>query len=124
MVADADGGEAPPTDALNRAEVWSGPIPPPAVLESFERALPGLAREIVDEFRTEARHRREIEARASRTEAASELLGKAMALIFAGGCFGVTVYAVAHDANWVAGVIGGGIIVSGIAAFLGRGRAD
>lgn len=86
--------------------------------------MPGLAREIVDEFRAEAHHRREIEARASRTESASELLGKAMALVFACGCFGVTIYAVAHDADWVAGVIGGGTIVSGIAAFLGRGRAD
>ena len=86
--------------------------------------MPGLGREIVDDFRTEAKHRREVEARASRTEAAGELLGKAMALVFACGCFGVTVYAVAHDADRVAGGIGGGAIVSGIAAFLGRGRAD
>ena len=84
--------------------------------------MPGLAREIVDEFRAEAKHRRSIEARASRIEAASELLGKTMALIFAGGCFGVTLFAIAHDADWVAGVIGGGTIVSGIAAFLGRGE--
>ena len=123
-MADADGVEPQSADPVGRAEVWSGPIPPPAVLESFERAMPGLAREIVDEFRAEAKHRRDIEARASRTEAASELLGKAMALLFACGCFGVTVYAVAHDADWVAGVIGGGTIVSGIAAFLSRSRTD
>lgn len=123
-MAAADGSEPPPIDPAGRAEVWSDPIPPPAVLEGFERALPGLAREIVDEFRAEAKHRREIEVRASRTEAASELLGKAMALLFAGGCFGVTVYAVAHDADWVAGVIGGGTIVSGIAAFLSRSRPE
>lgn len=90
-MADTDGTEPSSPDPSRRAEVWSGSIPPPAALESFERAMPGLAREIVDEFRAEARHRREIEARASRTEAASELIGKAMALLFACGCFGVTI---------------------------------
>ena len=121
MVSTDNADRPSPTDPVGRAEIWSGPIPPPAALENFERAVPGLAREIVDEFRAEARHRRSLEARASRTESASELLGKIMALIFACGCFGVTLYAIAHNADWVAGVIGGGTIVSGIAAFLGRG---
>ncbi len=51
--------------------------------------MPGLAREIVDEFRAEAKHRRAIEGSGlPRLEAASELVGKAMALLFALGCFG------------------------------------
>lgn len=94
------------------------------MLEAFERAVPGLAREIVDEFRMEAKHRRSLESRASWLEATSELLGKALALLFAIGCFLVTFYAIDHGADWVAGIIGGGTIVSGIAAFLARSRAD
>lgn len=43
---------------------FSGPLPTPAMLEEFDRVLPGLARRIVDRADTELAHRHAIELKA------------------------------------------------------------
>ena len=38
---------------------WEGPLPPPALLEQYDRVAPGLARRLTEEARAEASHLRE-----------------------------------------------------------------
>jgi len=45
-------------------------------------------------------------------------IGQALAGLYALGAFGITAYAIYMGADWVAAVLGGGTIVSGIVAFL------
>src|SRR5689334_8353069 len=42
---------------------YSGPLPPPDMLEAFERALPGAANRILTLTEVQARHRRSVETR-------------------------------------------------------------
>lgn len=45
-------------------QVFSGPLPPPAVLEGYERALPGSAGKILEMATREQQHRHSVEAAA------------------------------------------------------------
>ena len=51
------------TTAIQKA-TWSGPLPPPAALEGFERIHPGSAKLIIDHMIAEGEHRRKIEQQA------------------------------------------------------------
>src|SRR2546430_16686828 len=45
---------------------WSGPLPPPAALDEFNRIVPGAAERIFAQFEAEGAHRRELEQRQSK----------------------------------------------------------
>jgi uncharacterized membrane protein len=53
----ADGTTAPEDRRVELSASFSGPLPPPAVLEGYEKAVPGLAREIADQWKAETSHR-------------------------------------------------------------------
>lgn len=42
-------------------EQYSGPLPPPRLLREFEEAVPGSAAKILDNWRDESAHRRQLE---------------------------------------------------------------
>jgi uncharacterized membrane protein len=76
----------------DRRLVWSasfrGPLPPPDVLAAYDEATPGLAREIVEQWKAETAHRhhtidglRAIDQEAMRTYYKSERHGQRIALI-------------------------------------------
>src|SRR4051812_3563808 len=43
------------------SEQYSGPLPPPKLLKEFEEAIPGSAAKILDNWRHEGEHRRQLE---------------------------------------------------------------
>lgn len=47
----------------SRSVSWFGPLPPPAVLESYEKAMPGAMERIVAMAEAEAGHRRMLDVR-------------------------------------------------------------
>ena len=100
--------------------VWAGPMPPSFELANLDKVVPGLAREVADEFRAEAKNRRRLENRKSKTEAAAALLGYLMAAGFAFGCFFTIWHAIEEQAYATAGIIATGALVGGISAFLGN----
>lgn len=105
---------------MQRREEWSGPLPPPAALQAFEDISPGSAAKIIDEFQHEAAHRRDMDRRAATFATTEGLIGQVSAIVFALGGLGVAAYAAFVGAEWVAGIIGGGVIVSGIIALRGQ----
>ncbi|WP_260338754.1 DUF2335 domain-containing protein [Levilactobacillus parabrevis] len=44
-------------------EMYSGPIPHPAILEGYEKLYPGAAKEIIENGVQESRHRRKLETK-------------------------------------------------------------
>ena len=56
-------GEGHPSRLIVTHMSYSGPVPPPAVLQEFERTLPGAANRILALTETQARHRQAIELR-------------------------------------------------------------
>lgn len=57
------------------SETWLGPLPAPADLEAFDRAVPGSGETILHSFRAEGTHRREREDRESRAWAFAVRIG-------------------------------------------------
>jgi uncharacterized membrane protein len=116
----------PSSQAAKRRDVtalasWSGPLPPPAALEAFEKIVPGAAGRIVDEFQKESDHRRRLERREASFVQWDTHIGQALAIVFALSAFGVVAFAIYRNAPWVAGVLGASVIGAGVVAFL-RGR--
>ena len=101
-------------------QIWAGPMPPSFELANLDRVVPGLAREVADEFRAEAAHRRRLENRRSAMDAAATGLGYAMAGVFAAGCFVTIWHAIDAQAYTTAGIIATGALVGDISAFLGN----
>lgn len=101
-----------------RSIEWSGPLPPPAALEAFENVAPGSAAKIVAEFQAEAAHRRQQERWEGLLTIGDTIIGRLSAMLFAAGGFGVTYVAIVNDSPWVGSIVGGGMIVSGMAVLL------
>lgn len=59
---------------------YSGPIPPPDLLQRFDEVYPGAAKQILDDFVQESAHRRGMERKVVGAEAFKEVCGS----IFAG----------------------------------------
>jgi uncharacterized membrane protein len=46
---------------VREVATFQGPIPPPSIIEGYERVLPGSGQTIIEEFKKEGEHRRDIE---------------------------------------------------------------
>ena len=62
-------------------QVFQGPIPPPAVLEGYEKACPGAADRILSMAEKQSEHRREMEQKVVSSEMSSERIGMHYAFI-------------------------------------------
>lgn len=78
----------PPETEVNPAErivagQWSGPLPPPAALEQFERSAPGAADRILGMAEREEDHRHAQEREMLRSDARARTRGQWMAFLLA-----------------------------------------
>jgi uncharacterized membrane protein len=62
---------------------WSGPLPPPAALEQFERASPGAADRILTMAEQEEKHRHELERMMVSSEIKARNRGQALGFAIA-----------------------------------------
>ena len=76
----------------------------------------------IGEFQQEAAHRRALEQIQAAQTGRETLMGQVLALLFAAGALGATAFAIHEHQPWAASVLGGGVIVSGIVAFV-KGRS-
>lgn len=110
-------------EALPSIESWQGPLPAPHTLEEFERIVPGSAKAIIDEWETEAGHRRKYEQRALSFQGLEQIGGRLLGFVFAIVALGVTVYLAQIVAEWAASIVGAGMIGSVVLALIsGRSR--
>jgi uncharacterized membrane protein len=62
-------------------EMFQGPLPPPSVLEHYDRIVPGAAQRILAMAEQQATHRQALERRVSRTGTITSVLGQLFAFV-------------------------------------------
>ena len=97
---------------------YSGPIPPPAMLEQYDRIVPGAAARILKMAEDQSAHRQELEKKAIGSDVRNSLLGIIAAFVIALSAFGVVIFAVQKGQAIPATVLGSGVIVSLVSAFI------
>lgn len=116
-----DGEPVGEDTARDRRLAWSasfsGPLPPPPTLAEYDQTVPGLAREIVDQWKAETEHRhrtidglREIDQESMRAYYGSERRGQWLALAVFLAVIAVAVLAIIlhREAVGVAAIVTGG----------------
>ena len=94
--------QGPRAEAL--AVRWEAPLPPPALLEQYDRIVPGLASEIVKRAEEEGRHLRNLDEAALKAAVDYRTRGQWMGFAAVAGILGVSALALAEGAWWVAGI--------------------
>lgn len=69
--------------SLFRAESFSGPLPPPEMLQKYNEVSPGLADRIVSMAEKQSDHRRDLEKKVVYSNARRALVGQIMAFVIA-----------------------------------------
>lgn len=118
-------GKPEPRSMTFEAQAFSGPLPPPAVMEAYERICPGAAERIMSLAEREQGHRHQTEDRLVEAKVADRhlqrrefRLGQIFGFVI--GMTGLTasVYLSTHGAPGVGGTIGTTVVVSLVTAFL------
>ena len=108
---------------IHQQASWSGPLPPPQVLQGFNQLVENGAERVFKQFEWEAEHRRHLESYVAETDRGERRLAQALAGTFAFGALGVAAYALYCGAFTTAAVIGGGTVAAVVLAFLGKKAA-
>ncbi|MEM7088397.1 MAG: DUF2335 domain-containing protein [Pseudomonadota bacterium] len=103
---------------VTQQAAWSGPFPPPAILEQFNGVVENGAERIFRAWESETNHRQKEERRELTLFALDNYLGKIFAFIFVIVALGISAYAATHGAEWFATILGGGTIASVVWAFV------
>ena len=83
---------------------WEAPLPPPALLEEYDRVVPGLARQIAEQARGSESHIHELKRTALTAAIESVTRGQWMGFIVVLAILGVSAFAIEKGAWWVAGI--------------------
>jgi len=104
---------------------YSGPLPPPAALEHYERISPGLSDRIVRMAEAEAQHRRLLERHEQdflvadgEQDRKERKRGQVFALVIAVIALACSTGCAVYGATVVASIIGGTTIVGLVTAFI------
>lgn len=117
VAARGDGGNGK-TVAQFQQSTFSGPMPPPAVLEGYERLVHGAAERILVMAESDAKHQQEIEFAALRAAEAEIKRGQFFAFIIGLTALGASMGALAMGYPTVAGIIGGTTVVGLVSVFI------
>lgn len=85
---------------------FSGPIPPPNIIEGYEKVLPGSADRIISMAERQSEHRQKMEQKMINAESRDSLLGVVFAFILGIGCIVaavIMVFLVPQNAGAIAG---------------------
>jgi len=109
---------SPPVATQIQRASFSGPLPPPAILEGYDRIVPGAAERILAMAEADANHQREIELAA--LQAADREVRRGQIFGFTIGVLALvsSVIALYMGSPTVAGIIGGTTVVGLVSAFI------
>ena len=97
---------------------FQGPIPPPEVIEAYERIVPGSAKQIMKTWEKQVGHRIEKETRGSKSDALNSLLGVVSAFIIAMATVLGGVWVMLSGSVWAGGIFGGLGLVGLVSVFI------
>lgn len=87
---------------------FSGPIPPPSIIEGYERVLPGSADRIIAMAERQSLHRQKMEEKMIDAESRDSLLGVIFAFILGIGCIiaaVIMVFVVPQNSGAISGAL-------------------
>ena len=94
---------------------YSGPLPPPEILEHFDRIVPGGAERIFAQFESQSARRQKIEVRVINSNTFVQIFGAVSALILGTIAIGGGLYLV-HEGKSLGGF---GAFFAGLASLVG-----
>ena len=100
------------------SQSYSGPIPPPQILEEFERIIPGAAERILHMAEENGKHQREMERSALNMVADTTRRGQRYGLLIGLTAFVTCIIALWLGSEGTAMTIGGVTIVGLVAVFV------
>ena len=100
---------------------WEGPIPPPAAFDGYNDVVEDGAERLFAQFEAETKHRHLMQRRSQTLPFIVQIGSFVCALIFALSLLGVVVFAIIEKAYVTAGLMGGGIAVGIVSAFIRYG---
>lgn len=102
---------------------YSGPLPPPEILEKYERLVPGSAERLFQQFEQQTAHRHTVELRVIKSNTLCQVLGSISALLLSLLALGGGLFLV-HEGQSIAGLAALlGALASLVAIFI-YGRRD
>lgn len=96
----------------------SGPLPPPSILEGYERVLPGSAERIVKMAETQSLHRQLLEKTLVSTSSRNSTMGLIFGFIIAVIAFALSAYLIYTSHVVVGGIMGSAVIVALVGVFV------
>ena len=103
--ADFVAPEQKSAQAIVMSESWSGPFPPPSVIEKYEDMVPGAADRILKMTENQTAHRIEIEKIVIRGDSTRSYLGLIFGFILSMAVISGGIYLVANGHDWAGGVL-------------------
>jgi uncharacterized membrane protein len=96
----------------------SGPLPPPELLENYERVVSGSAERILVMAENQSAHRQQLESRYLSAETRNSLLGIIFALLLGITGLSVSGICVYVGQGWPGAALGGATLVSLVGTFI------
>lgn len=96
---------------IKKSEMFSGPVPHPAIIEQYEKIYPGAAKKIFDEWESQTKHRHHIEKSVVWTDNIKSILGVNFGFLAVIGAIGGGVYTALKGQP----LFGGGLSLAGLA---------
>lgn len=96
---------------IQKAEMFSGPVPPPEIIEKYERIYPGAAKIIFEEWDGQVKHRHHIEKGIVWTDNIKSILGVIFGFLAVMAAISGGVYTAISGLQ----LFGGGLSLAGLA---------
>ncbi len=97
---------------------WSGPLPPPQILQRYEEIVPGAADRILKMTEKQMNHRIDLEKTVIKGDSKRSYLGLIAGFIVAISAIGGAIYLAANGHGLAGGVIGGSATVGLASVFV------
>lgn len=103
---------------VSQGSFFSGPLPPPAVLEQYNRIVSGAAERIIKMVENQSSHRQRLESRVIKTDNAKSILGLIFAFIVSLLGLSLGAYTALQGSPLFGGAVSIGVLVSIVTAFI------
>jgi uncharacterized membrane protein len=106
------------TEIVHQSATFEGPMPPPAILEGYERLVPGAAERILAMAESDTKHQHAIEFAALHAAEGEVKRGQIFAFVIGLAALLASMFALYMGSPAVAGIIGGTTVVGLVSVFI------
>jgi uncharacterized membrane protein len=99
-------------------EHFSGPIPPPRVLEGYEKIVPGAAERILAMAESDMRHQQQYDNAILKASKDNIARGQILGFLIGIATISASIYSAILEYPWLAGILGGSTVVGLVTAFV------